>query len=243
MAFITIAQKYFDIFGARRHNIYSYMKYFPLRLDLSLTEEQSEKLIALQECFARACNALIPTVRETHCWNRVTLHHIGYRKLRDAFPELGSQMICNAIYSVSRTCRYVFQAPESPFFRSRRTNEPMPDIHFLPTSPVFFDRHTISIKNGMLSMFTLGGRMRFCVLLAPGDESRFEKEKLREIVLVRQNGGFQLNFIFGDPNDDHSSPDLPEFTLILPETASSASLPDYGTVLQVSGRTFPSLSS
>ncbi len=44
-------------------------------------------------------------LHQTKVWNRVALHHLMYRNLRDQFPEMGSQMVCNAIYSVSRTCR------------------------------------------------------------------------------------------------------------------------------------------
>lgn len=202
----------------------SYMKSGRLCIDLSLSEEQAARLEALRVRFAAACNALIPLVRQSHCWNRVTLHHAAYRDLRRAFPELGSQMVCNAIYSVSRVCRHVFQSPGSPFHRSQKSAAPLPEIRFLPTSPVFFDRHTVSIKNGMLSMFTLEGRMRFCILLAPEDEARFSREKLREIVLVRPASAFQLHFMFGEPAAAEAGCDLPEYSLILPETVDGRPL-------------------
>ena len=51
--------------------------------------------------------------------------------------------------------------------------------------PVYFDRHTLSLKAGQLSMFTLDGRMRFQLALAAQDEERFHAQKLREIVLSR----------------------------------------------------------
>jgi len=82
-----------------------------VRIRLNTTPEQSARLIALQTAFAEVCNALVPLVRESRVWNRVALHHMAYRGLRERFPALGSQMVCNAIYSVSRSCRLVFQTP------------------------------------------------------------------------------------------------------------------------------------
>ena len=59
-------------------------------------------------------SAIAPLVQQTKVWNRVALHHLAYRQLREQFPEMGSQMVCNAIYSVSRTGRLVFQHPPKP---------------------------------------------------------------------------------------------------------------------------------
>ena len=78
-----------------------------LRIALNAAPEQAARLEALQSMFAKACNSLAPLVQRTRCWNRVTLHHLAYRGLRDSFPTIGSQMACNVIYSVSRTCRIV----------------------------------------------------------------------------------------------------------------------------------------
>ena len=48
---------------------------------------------------------------------------------------------------------------------------------------------------GMLSMFTLDGRMRFQLALKAQDEERFHSQKLREIVLSRRSGGaYELAF-------------------------------------------------
>ena len=91
-----------------------------LRIALNASPEQGARLQALQSGFAQVCNALAPVVQQTRVWNRVALHHLAYRQLREQFPEMGSQMVCNAIYSVSRTSRLVFQHPASPFSRARR---------------------------------------------------------------------------------------------------------------------------
>lgn len=169
-----------------------------LFIPLTPTPQQAQSLLALQQAFASVCNALAPTVRDTRCWNRVTLHHLAYRALREQFPQVGSQMVCNAIYSVSRTCRVIFQSPGSPLHIQRLVDKPMPLLHFLPSAPVYFDRHTLSIRNGALSMYTLDGRMRFQINLSPLDEERFAKARLQEIVLRGAGAKFSLSFSFGD---------------------------------------------
>jgi hypothetical protein len=161
--------------------------------------------MALQTAFAQVCNALVPLVQQTRCWNRVTLHHLAYKSLREQFPQIGSQMVCNAIYSVSRTSRLVFQHPASPFHLSRLDGKPLPTLHFLDTSPVYFDRHTLSVKAGTLSMYTLDGRMRFMLSLSDADQKNFHEKKLREIVLSRNaNGAFELRFWFTDAQDEEA---------------------------------------
>lgn len=167
-----------------------------LRVLLETSAEQTERLRALQAEFARACNALAPLVQSTACWNRVALHHMAYRQLRQQFPGLGSQMACNVVYSVSRTCRIVYQDRASPFNLQRLAGQPLPLLRFSPQSPVYFDRHTLSVKDGQASMYTLDGRMRFKLQLGPVDDHRFRTEKLREIVLLRQGERFLLNFSF-----------------------------------------------
>jgi hypothetical protein len=169
-----------------------------LVIPLTPTPQQAQSLLALQQAFAQVCNALAPTVRDTRCWNRVTLHHLAYRALRERFPLVGSQMVCNAIYSVSRTCRVIFQSPGSPLHIQRLVDKPLPLLQFLPSAPVYFDRHTLSIRHGGLSMYTLDGRMRFKINLAPQDEERFAKARLQEIVLRGAGQQFSLSFSFGD---------------------------------------------
>lgn len=198
-----------------------------LRILLNATPEQASRLAALQRVFAEACNLLTPVVRETRCWNRVALHHMTYRSLRERFPQLGSQMACNAIYSVSRTCRLVYQSPSSPFNLARLGTRPLPLVRLAPDSPVYFDRHTLSLKDGHLSMFTLDGRMRFEIDLPAAAVHRFREAKLHEIVLASHHPGFSLTFVFGAGNrktagasgaDARIPPrELPEYVLVLPE--------------------------
>lgn len=191
-----------------------------LRIPLNASPEQAARLQALQSGFAQVCNALVPLVRQTRVWNRVALHHLAYRQLREQFPEMGSQMVCNAIYSVSRTCRLVFQHPSSPFHLDRLGNKPLPMLRFADSCPVYFDRHTLSLKAGQLSMFTLDGRMRFQLVLGAQDEAAFHARKLREIVLSRRvDGVYELSFLLADP-------DGPEANAV-PVSDTAAEIPEY----------------
>ena len=194
-----------------------------LRITLSPTPEQFERLCALQAEFARVCNALAPMVRDTRCWNRVALHHMAYKALREQFPAMGSQMVCNAIYAVSRSSRLVYQHPSSPFNVARMGERALPLLRFLETSPVYFDRHTLSVKEGRLSMYTLDGRMRFHLALGPADEAAFHGSKLREVVLAREAGdAFVLSFWLGEadvppPAEDGAEGglnEIPEYLMV-----------------------------
>lgn len=200
-----------------------------LRIPLKVSSEQLQRLQALQHGFAKLCNALAPLVQSTRVWNRVALHHLTYRQLREQFPEMGSQMVCNAIYSVSRTCRVVFQHPASPVHLDKLGPRPLPLLRFADSCPVYFDRHTLSLKAGRLSMFTLDGRMHFELELDPRDEQRFHEQKMREIVLEGDmDKGYALSFWLvppGEPADErragaelqvrpHETVEIPEYILL-----------------------------
>ena len=193
-----------------------------VRIPLNTSPEQLVRLMELQAAFAKVCNALAPLVQKTRCWNRVALHHMAYKGLREQFPEMGSQMVCNAIYSVSRTSRLVFQHPQSPFNVAKLGDKQLPLLQFIPTNPVYFDRHTLSIKPGQLSLYTLDGRMHFQLALAAAVEEGFRQKKLREIVLSRALGGhFELAFTFSDDATDAVEPaadaglgDIPEYVMV-----------------------------
>lgn len=188
-----------------------------LRIPLNADHDALQRLLALQRGFANVCNALAPLVQQTRVWNRVALHHLAYRKLREQFPDMGSQMVCNAIYSVSRMGRLVFQHPQSPFNVARMNDKPLPMLHFTDASPVYFDRHTLSLKDGQLSMFTLDGRLRFQLGLALQDEALFHASKLNEVVLMRQaDESFALTFQLESAEPSHL-----QLPAVLPGNASA----------------------
>jgi len=70
-------------------------------------------------------------------------------------------------------------------------------LQFLNTAPVYFDRHTLSLKKGSLSMYTLDGRMRFELNLSQEDFQRFKTLKLNEVILRLVDEQYNLSFSFG----------------------------------------------
>lgn len=210
-----------------------------LAVTLNTNPTQAARLKALQRAFAQVCNALAPVAQQSRCWNRVALHHMTYKTLRQRFPELGSQMVCNAIYSVCRAARSIYQHPASPFNLQRLGDKPLPLLKFLPQAPVYFDRHTLSLKDGQVSLFTLDGRMRFQVALGADQEQRFRTAKLREVVLNSEGERFTLSFSFADADDGDDEPtarsdagELPEYLVVVegrdagePKPAGPAALP------------------
>lgn len=165
-----------------------------LRVPLDPAPSQELRLQALQQAFAEVCNAIAPLVVQTGVWNRVALHHMAYKPMRARFPQLGSQLICNAIYAVSRTCRWVFQRPGSAHHVSTWRGRALPQLHFSPRCPVYLDRNTFSLKQGQASLYTLDGRMRFELALGDRREALFHSAKLVEIVLLRVRDRYEMRF-------------------------------------------------
>ena len=173
------------------------------RVGLNVSAHQALKLQELQSGFANLCNEIAKVIQKTRVWNRVALHHLTYKDLRERFPEMGAQMVCNAIYSVSRTCRLVFQHPKSPYALEKWANRALPLLRFNASCPVYFDRHTLSLKAGQLSMFTMDGRMRFQLKLEQEVEAHFHSKKLREMVLLRSaEDSFELAFVLEDKEQE-----------------------------------------
>lgn len=188
---------------------------FPLRVSAT----QAKSLGALQQLFADACNYLSPIARANRCWNRVALHHLAYKELRERFPQLGSQMACNVIYSVCRAARVIYQHPDSQWNVGKNPTASLPLLHFLPESPVYFDRHTLSLKDGRLSLFTLEGRMHFQLDLSAEMQKRFREERLREIALRRHGKAYVLHFHFSVASGTPGSTtiawnELPEYLIV-----------------------------
>lgn len=177
-----------------------------IRLRLGADEGQRARLLALQVGFAELCNAISPVVRQTRVWNRVALHHMVYRTMRERFPAMGSQMVCNAVYAVSRASRHLFQTPGSPLHHTRFANRQLPLIRFTDRCPVYFDRHTLSIKDGQLSMFTLDGRMKFELSVTLPQQQAMMLHKVQEIMLLREGDLFELRIQLEDAQT--TSPEL-----------------------------------
>ncbi len=171
-----------------------------LQLKLLVSPEQALKLLDLQKTFALACDEAALFVARSRSWHRVTLHHLAYKSIREKFPLLGSQMVCNAIHTVSKASKEIFQDPASRWTAVAKAGHPLPILKFTDTTPVFFDKHTLTLKKNALSIFTLDGRMHIQINLSESIETKLRNEKLKELSLLRQKNMFYLRFVFSqDP--------------------------------------------
>ncbi|MCX7814853.1 MAG: hypothetical protein N2256_05110, partial [Tepidimonas ignava] len=67
---------------------------------------------------------------------------------------------------------------------------------------MYFDRHTLSLRNGVASLYTLDGRIRFQLVLAPQALDALATMRLREIVLSgHDQHAYQLTFVLSAPNE------------------------------------------
>ena len=162
---------------------------------LALSDRESAFLQALQEHFSAACNLAAAIARQHHCTARVALHHLAYQPLRARFPQLGAQMVCNAIYTVARTFKQL---------GLQRSNAPLPRLVFAPTAPVFFDQRTLTLKEQQVSLFTLDGRLHFNLSLNEASAQLLSTLALKEVVLMGQAGRYSLHFFL-----EAKSPQLP----------------------------------
>ncbi|QXP89653.1 transposase [Methylococcus capsulatus] len=174
------------------------MRTASIRLDA--TAEQSGRLAALRAAYADACNRLVPIVREHRLWNRVGLHQRAYTMLRRATP-LGSQMCCNAIYSVCKAYK-----AQKALWRIRN-DKPVPEIRFDRAS-VHFDKRTYTIKGETVSLYTLDGRLTLGMRLGEHQRRLLASGQAREAELVFRNGRWYLHLVVesGDAEPVASGP-------------------------------------
>jgi IS605 OrfB family transposase len=161
------------------------MRTASVRLDI--TVEQASRLAALRAAYADACNRLVPVVREHRVWNRVALHQRAYSALRQATP-LGSQMCCNAIFSVCKAYK-----AQKELGRIRK-NEPIPEIRFDRAS-VHFDKRTYSLKGDAVSLYAIEGRISVPLRLGEHQRRILISGQPREAELVLRKGRWYLNLV------------------------------------------------
>jgi hypothetical protein len=148
-----------------------------IRLDV--TAEQSARLAALRAAYADACNRLVPIVRKHRLWNRVALHQRAYTMLRQTTP-LGSQMCCNAIFSVCKA----YKAQKA---LGRIKPDHVPAIRFDHAS-VHVDARTYSVRGETVSLNTLDGRIAVAMRLGEHQRRILQSGRPKEAELVLRDG-------------------------------------------------------
>jgi IS605 OrfB family transposase len=155
-------------------------------LKLKTTPEQALTLNELQSAYSSACNRLVPVVVENRCWNRVALHKLVYSDLREN-TSLGSQMCCNAIFSVCK-------AYKSQKALKKIKKDVVPVIEFGKTS-VHFDKRTYTIKDATLSLYAIDGRIKVEWTTGKRQFSLLESGVPKEAELICRKGKWFFNLV------------------------------------------------
>jgi putative transposase len=154
---------------------------------LNVTAEQAARLSALRSAYAAACNRLVPLVQKERCWNRVALHQLGYRYLRQE-TVLGAQMACNAIFAVCKAYR-------SQRARGRiEADTPVPFLCFNRAS-VHFDHRTYTLKGDAVSLYTLEGRLLAPMILGEYQRRILHSGQPKEAELVLRRGRWFFHLV------------------------------------------------
>src|ERR1700730_15948539 len=142
---------------------------------LKVSPEEAARLSALRTAYTDSCNRRVPRVQAARCWNRVSLHQLGYRRLRQE-TSLGAQMACNAIFSVCKAYR-------SQRVLGRITQEAVPSLRFNRAS-VHFDQRTYTLKGEVVSHNTLQGRILVPLILGDHQRRILQSGRPKEAELV-----------------------------------------------------------
>jgi len=169
------------------------LKYWPMKrtiaIKLKVSQEQNSAFFELQNAFSKACNRVAEIAETEKEFNRVKLHNLSYYLLRKESPQLGSQMSCNAIAKVAQA----FKAT-----KGKRK------ITFKEKCSVHFDKRTYSLKNGILSLFTLQGRIQLQLEISAYHQNYLNQGIAKEAELICKGKRWFFNLVL----------ELPEVPLI-----------------------------
>ncbi len=161
-----------------------------ISIKLQTTKEQAKLLAALQDAFLAACNQIVPLTVEHRCWNRVALHNLVYSQIRSS-SQLGSQMVCNAIFSVCKAYKN----------KGIAKGETIPIVKFHKNRSIHFDKRTYSLKGNVLSLYTLQGRIRVPMKMGPFQQAYFSKGIPKEAELICKKDQWYLNLVLDLPEE------------------------------------------
>lgn len=158
---------------------------------LKMDAEAYEKLQTTQDSFRKACNFLVDIVcadekREKRLWQRYSLHHEAYYLVREAVPELGAQLTCNAIRAVSAAYKSILS--NNPKYVLNK-EEPLPKIAFKNIG-IHLDARTLTFSADKKSAKVFTTQKRVIVHLCPGSFQReiLDSGKWAECELVFKKG-------------------------------------------------------
>jgi len=163
-----------------------------IALKLNLTQEQFLALSTTQQAFSSGCNQVAAFALENRCWNRVALHNLCYYKVREKAEVLGSQMVCNAIRKVCASYKVL----------KIKKSQPVPPIKFKETSSIHYCARTFTLKNNLLSLFTIHGRIKCQYQIGPHQERYLAVGKIKEGELIRKGKRWFFHLVLDIPDVD-----------------------------------------
>ena len=155
-----------------------------------MSQEQSDALLETQIAFSQACNEAVPFAVKNRCWNRVALHHLCYYKIREILPDLGSQMVCNALKKVCSSYKTL----------KIKKSQDVPKVIFKENSSVHYDKRTYSVKDNTLSLFTVTGRIKCKFVTGDFQREYLERGAVKEAELVRKGKRWFFNLVLDLPD-------------------------------------------
>jgi putative transposase len=161
-----------------------------IQLNLILFQGGASELLLLSRTFSEVCNQIVPYVVQHRCWNQVALHHLCYHPIRQLFPSLGSQMVCNALKKVCSAYKALGITKE----------QQVPVITFRPRASVHYDKRTYSLRDGILSLFTTRGRVRCRFRLGKHQENYLLAGNQREAELTQRGKKWFFNLVLELPD-------------------------------------------
>ncbi len=160
-----------------------------IAIKVKTSSSDKKDLSALMIAYTDACNQISPYAYEHHCWNRVALHNAVYTNTRAA-SLLGSQMVCNAIFSVCKA----YKANKA---KKKVLESP---VLFRKNGSVHFDKRTYTLKGDVLSLYTLNGRIKVKLNIGEYQKSYLEKGLLKEAELTCKKGEWYFHLVLDLPD-------------------------------------------
>jgi len=158
-------------------------------LKLGTCSEKHESFLQTQEFFSKGCNTIVPFVVSNRCWNRVDLHHLCYYKVRENLPCLGSQMVCNALRKVCSSYKVL----------KIKKDQNIPAIKFKKSCSVHYCARTFSLKDDVLSLFSIQGRVKCTYRVGAHQRKYLEIGKIKEGELILRGKTWFFNLVLEIP--------------------------------------------
>jgi putative transposase len=117
------------------------------KIKITPTKEQEQSLIKTMRLFNQICNEISEIAFNQKEFRQFPLHKLCYHELKQKYPEFSSQLIVRAVNAVADS-----------YQKDKKTLR-----QFKKYSSVIYDDRVLSIKNNIVSLWTIDGRIKLAV--------------------------------------------------------------------------------